>query len=452
MVSIKYVKVLEEEMSKQKNASKAGIKKSDRENDIFTKQTSLIQNFKSVRNFTGTLCEPLAEEDCVIQSMPDVSPTKWHLAHTTWFFETFVLKKAISEYLNFHPTYSFLFNSYYVQAGERFPRPDRGLLSRPTVEEVLEYRDYVDEKMIELLENSSDEKLKEIESIVELGLNHEQQHQELILTDIKHVFSINPLHPAYTNSEMQEVKYIKDLDWIPFNEGLYEIGHDGKEFSFDNERPRHRVFLESFKIGSRLITNGEYLDFIHDGGYRTPELWLSDGWYAAQQGNWEAPLYWENRKGDWHLMTLNGPKEVNPTEPVCHVSFYEADAFARWAGARLSTEAEWEVAASTVSVQGNFVENGKFHPQPLAELIKEVSLEQMYGDVWEWTQSAYLPYPRFKPAEGALGEYNGKFMINQNVLKGGSCATSLWHIRKTYRNFFPPSARWQFSGIRLAKD
>lgn len=439
-------------MSKQKNISKPEVKQNNKEDDIFTKQTSLIQNYKSVRNFTEALCEPLAEEDCVIQSMPDVSPTRWHLAHTTWFFETFVLKNVVVDYMNYHPMYSFLFNSYYVQAGERFPRSQRGLLSRPTIEEIFEYRSFIDEKMIQLLETTSDEKLKDIESIVELGINHEQQHQELILTDLKHVFSINPLHPAYSKSEMQEVKHIQDLEWIHFNEGLYEIGNAGKEFSFDNEKPKHRVFLESFSLGSRLVTNGEFLDFIHDGGYQRPELWLSDGWYTAQQGNWEAPLYWENRQGDWHMFTLNGFREVNPMEPVCHMSFYEADAFARWAGARLPNESEWEVAASTVPIQGNFVENGKFHPQPLVELTKDLSLEQMFGDVWEWTQSAYLPYPRYKPAEGALGEYNGKFMVNQNVLRGGSCATSLWHIRKTYRNFFPPNARWQFSGFRLAKD
>lgn len=436
----------------KKNAQKPASEKFEKENEIFTRQSSLLQNYKSVRKFSRSLCEPLVTEDFIIQSMPDVSPTKWHLAHTTWFFETFVLKKIIDDYLNFHPMYSYLFNSYYVQAGERFPRPERGLLSRPTVEEVLSYRDFVDEKIIGLLENSGDDKIKEIESIIELGLNHEQQHQELMLTDIKHVFSINPLHPAYSNSEKQELKYMQELEWIPFDEGIYTIGHDGKEFCFDNEKPQHRVFLESFKLGSRLVTNGEYLEFIHAGGYKTPELWLSDGWYAARQGNWEAPLYWENRKGDWHMMTLNGFREVNPAEPVCHVSLYEADAFARWAGARLPSEAEWETAASAVPVQGNFVENGKFHPEPLTELTNEQTLEQMYGDVWEWTQSAYSAYPGYKPPEGALGEYNGKFMINQNVLKGGSCATSLWHIRKTYRNFFPPGARWQFSGIRLAKD
>jgi ergothioneine biosynthesis protein EgtB len=438
-------------MGKQKDIVKTRIKRKEKEDNLFSKKTSLIQNYKSVRNFTASLCRPLTTEDYVIQSMPDTSPAKWHLAHTTWFFETFILKGTAADYTGFHPVFGYLFNSYYVQAGERFPRPQRGLLSRPTVEEVFKYREYVDEKILELLETLPDEKLKDIESIIELGLNHEQQHQELILTDIKHMFSLNPLHPVYSNSEVQETRNVRNMEWIPFNEGLYTIGNTGKEFCYDNEMPQHKVYLNSFKLGSRLVTNGEYLDFINAGGYETPELWLSDGWYAAQQGNWNAPLYWEKIKSNWHTMTLSGFREINPAEPVCHVSYYEAEAYAHWAGARLPSEAEWESAASTVNVEGNFVENGIFHPVPPDELTSEPALEQMFGDVWEWTQSAYLPYPGFKPMNGALGEYNGKFMVNQQVLRGGSCATSLWHIRKTYRNFFPPSARWQFSGIRLAR-
>jgi ergothioneine biosynthesis protein EgtB len=266
------------------------------------------------------------------------------------------------------------------------------------------------------------------------------------------MFSLNPLHPVYSKSEIKEIKNIREMEWVPFSEGLYTIGNDSKGFCFDNEKPQHKVYLNSFKLGSRLVTNSEYLDFINAGGYKTPELWLSDGWYAVQQNGWNAPLYWEKINGNWNMMTLNGFREVNPAEPVCHVSYYEADAYAHWAGARLPNEAEWESAASTVTLEGNFVENGHFHPEPPDELLNGTELEQMFGDVWEWTQSAYLPYPGFKPLGGALGEYNGKFMVNQHVLRGGSCVTSLWHIRKTYRNFFSPAARWQFTGIRLARE
>ncbi len=426
-------------------------KKVDSSGNIFSFSNSLITNYKSVRNFSKKLSAPLQTEDFVIQSMPDVSPTKWHLAHTTWFFETFILEKFIKNYKPFNHHFKYLFNSYYMLVGERFPRPQRGLLSRPTIKEVFEYRNFVDEKMLELLETGDDEILIEIKKVLEIGINHEQQHQELIVTDIKNVFSLNPLRIKYSDGENVIPKSIPELKWISFDEGIKEIGFNGDEFSFDNESPRHRVFLESFEIANRLMTNSEYLEFIHNGGYNKPELWLSEGWYTKERENWKAPLYWENHKGDWKNFTLNGFKEVNPAEPICHLSYYEADAFARWYGAKLATEAEWETASETVNIKGNFVESGNFHPVPIQEENNENQLLQMFGDVWEWTSSPYVEYPGFKTLEGALGEYNGKFMSNQMVLRGGSCATSLWHIRKTYRNFFPPHSRWQFSGLRLAK-
>lgn len=423
-----------------------------RTDEVFSKRSALIQNYKSVRNFTDALCRPLAIEDFIIQSMPDVSPTKWHLAHTSWFFETFVLKEINKNFSFFNPIYNYLFNSYYVLVGDRFTRARRGLLSRPTVTEVYEYRKYVDEKVLEYLEQASDKDVEAISPIIELGINHEQQHQELILTDIKHVFSVNPLYPVYAQAKEPETVHIPSIQWVNFDEGIYRTGYEGTGFSFDNERPVHKVFLGSFRLASRLITNGEYLDFIEAGGYRHPELWLSEGWMTAESGNWKAPLYWEKKDGEWFLFTLGGLTKLNPSEPVCHVSYYEADAYARWAEARLPREEEWEAAASDHPIDGNFVENGHFHPAPLSHNTSIPILQQMYGDVWEWTGSPYTGYPGYKPSAGAIGEYNGKFMSNQMVLRGGSCATSLWHIRRTYRNFFPPHSRWQFTGIRLAKD
>jgi ergothioneine biosynthesis protein EgtB len=412
---------------------------------------SLISFYKTVREFSHTLAEPLEIEDYVVQSMPDVSPTKWHLAHTSWFFETFVLSKALSDYKSPNPQYAFLFNSYYVQAGERHLRPKRGLISRPTVEETYSYRNHVDESMIQFMENSDDKTWTEYAPVIEIGIHHEQQHQELIVTDIKHVLSENPLNPEYIHKDITNApKEAGELKWVDFDGGLFNIGNDGSGFGYDNEFPNHKIYLNPFKLGSRLITNGEYMEFMKAGGYETPEIWLSEGWATVETQGWSAPLYWEKRHGGWMHFTLTGLREVEPSEPVTHVSYFEADAYARWAGSRLPTEAEWEVAASNIEIEGNFVDNMNFHPSSINN--NGGALKQMYGDVWEWTQSSYSAYPGYKTPPGALGEYNGKFMCNQMVLRGGSCATSKSHIRKTYRNFFPANARWQFMGIRLAKD
>lgn len=412
----------------------------------------LIDSYRTVREFTEALCKPLCTEDYVIQSMSDVSPTKWHLAHTSWFFETFVLSKINPHYKPPHPQYSYLFNSYYIQVGKRHARPERGLLSRPTVEEVYHYRHHVDQSMLGFLKESSKAQIEEIAPVIEIGIHHEQQHQELIVTDIKHVFSVNPLRPVYVNLVNPKVSSVPKMNWVPFSVGLYFIGHEGDGFAFDNELPRHREFLESFQLSSRLVTNGEYLEFMEDGGYRRPELWLSDGWHAVEANGWCAPQYWEKIDGGWWIFALSGMRELDPNEPVCHVSYYEADAYARWAGARLPSESEWEIAASNIPVEGNFVDNGIYHPVALSDKKSSRTISQMFGDVWEWTRSPYVSYPGYKTLPGALGEYNGKFMSNQMVLRGGSCATPRSHIRKTYRNFFPPNARWQFMGIRLAKD
>ena len=412
---------------------------------------TLAERYRSVRSLSAALCETLVPEDYVIQSMPDVSPTKWHLAHTSWFFETFVLGPAIPDYRPFHPDFSYLFNSYYNAVGERHCRPRRGLVSRPTVEETYRYREYVDRWMLDLLEDADSDRLRGLTPVITLGLNHEQQHQELMLTDIKHVFTMNPLRPVYRERLIPASHDVAPLRWVSFPEGIYWIGHEGGGFAFDNEGPRHREFLQPFALASRLVTNGEYLAFIEDGGYERPEFWLSAGWSTVQEQGWKAPFYWEWHDGNWMMMTLSGMRSVEPSEPVCHVSYFEADAYAQWAGARLPTEAEWEVAATGIPMEGNFVEHGRYHPLP-APPAEDGELTQMFGDVWEWTHSAYSPYPGYKPLPGALGEYNGKFMCNQYVLRGGSCATSSSHIRRTYRNFFPPDACWQFTGIRLASD
>lgn len=413
---------------------------------------SLIDDYRTVREFTEALCKPLCTEDYVIQSMPDVSPTKWHLAHTSWFFETFVLSKVNPHYKSPHPQYKYLFNSYYVQVGERHARPERGLLSRPTVEEVYQYRHYIDQSVIEFLGEANKAQIEEIAPIIEIGLHHEQQHQELIVTDIKHVFSVNPLRPVYVSCDNPKASSVPKMSWVSFPEGVHFIGHKGDGFAFDNELPRHREFLEPFRLASRLVTNCEYLAFVEDGGYRRPEFWLSDGWHTVETSGWCAPQYWEKRDGRWWNFTLSGMREVDPNEPVCHVSYYEADAYTQWAGARLPSESEWEIAASNVPVEGNFVDNDNYHPVALSDKKSNGVLRQIFGDVWEWTRSPYVPYPGYKTLPGALGEYNGKFMSNQMVLRGGSCATPRSHIRRTYRNFFPPSARWQFMGIRVAKD
>ncbi len=406
--------------------------------------------YRAVRRFTETLCQPLVAEDYVVQTMTDVSPTKWHLAHVSWFFETFILRPHAPGYRPLDERYAYLFNSYYVQAGERHCRDRRGYLSRPTVEQVYAYRAHVDAHLLALLDEADEAAMQTLAPLVEIGLHHEQQHQELLLTDIKHVFSVNPLRPVYRPYTPVEGGPPPPLAWAPFEGGLYEIGHEGRGFAFDNETPRHRHFLEPFALGSRLVTNGEFMDFMDDGGYETPTLWLSLGWATRQERGWTAPFYWEQHEGAWHAYTLAGLRPVDPDEPVCHVTYFEADAYARWAGARLPTEQEWETAAQPTPVRGNFVEQGHYHPVPARD--DGSPLLQRYGDVWEWTRSPYAPYPGYAPLPGALGEYNGKFMCNQFVLRGGSCATSASHLRPTYRNFFPPDAAWQFTGLRLAKD
>ncbi len=415
-----------------------------------TSASDLADQYRYIRECSTRLCQPLVTEDYVIQSMPDVSPAKWHLAHTSWFFETFVLAPHSRGYASFHPRYDYLFNSYYVQVGARHCRPKRGLLSRPTVEDVYRYRSHVDERMLDFL--GTVEKGSKLHSLIELGLHHEQQHQELIVTDIKHVFSCNPLRPVYQERKPDPDTPVPPLDWVSFDGGLQDVGHDGVGFAFDNEGPRHQVFLQPFRLGSRLVTNREYLEFMDDGGYARPELWLSDGWDQVARRGWQAPLYWERHAGRWFAYTLAGMREVDECEPACHVSYFEADAYARWAGARLPTEHELEMAARTAKVEGIFVESRRFHPAASQAPSDGAPLCQIYGDVWEWTRSPYAPYPGFRPAAGAVGEYNGKFMCNQFVLRGGSCATPQTHIRPTYRNFFYPDARWQFSGIRLAQD
>lgn len=411
-----------------------------------TTQLTLLEQYQNIRQLSEYLCQPLATEDYVIQSMPDVSPPKWHLAHTTWFFETFLLLPFLTGYQIFHPQFGYLFNSYYELVGQRHPRPQRGLLSRPTVEEIYRYRAYVDEAMQSLLAQPLDSTLADL---ILLGLHHEQQHQELLLTDIKHILALNPLRPAYCPNLPIVSDAVKTKDhWLDYPGGLSTIGHAGKTFAFDNESPQHSVYLQDFWLAARPVTSGEYLEFIRAGGYQQAEYWLSEGWATVQTQQWYAPLYWEQIDTSWWVMTLSGLRPLNLDEPVCHVSYYEADAYARWAGKRLPTEAEWEIAASSLPITGNFLERGAYHPIPAQGATRP---DQLFGDVWEWTQSAYLAYPGFQSAAGAVGEYNGKFMCNQMVLRGGSCATSQTHIRPSYRNFFPPASRWQFSGIRLAR-
>jgi ergothioneine biosynthesis protein EgtB len=430
------------------------VLQSEDEAALATDGERLASLYQEVRRVTEALCAPLETEDYVVQPMPDASPAKWHLAHTSWFFETLVLKAEGAEDPSGSAQYAYLFNSYYNALGERIPRPERGFLSRPTVAEVYRYRAAVDERMRRFLGRATGDVLRRIGPTVVLGLHHEQQHQELILTDLKYLFSRNPLRPVYREQEPTVASEPPPLGWVRNEAGLRRIGREGAGFAFDNERPRHPVYVEAFRLSDRLVTNGEYRAFIEGGGYVRPELWLSDGWNARHEHGWTAPLYWE-RPGDgkdWRIMTLAGMRDLVASEPVCHVSYYEADAFSRWAGARLPTEAEWEVAAEPLAIEGNFQENDRYHPAPLSTPAGNGGPTQMFGDVWEWTQSPYTPYPGFRPLEGALGEYNGKFMCNQLVLRGGSCVTPRGHIRPSYRNFFPPEARWQFSGIRLAQD
>jgi ergothioneine biosynthesis protein EgtB len=409
---------------------------------------ALLARYHHVRRTTERLCAPLSAEDQVVQAMPDVSPTKWHQAHVSWFFDTFLLEPNLPGYAPRHPAYRVLFNSYYNGVGPQFSRPDRGHLSRPSVAEVQAYRGWVDAGMTALLERTPAERLAALASLLELGLNHEQQHQELILTDIKYNLGVNPLRPAYHAVTPPRGAAPPRLAWRDHAGGLQPIGHDGVGFAFDNEGPRHTVYLQPFRLADRLVTNGEYLEFMHAGGYRTAPLWLSEGWRTVQERGWQAPLYWERRDDAWWTQTLGGPLPLDPHAPVAHVSYFEADAYARWHDVRLPTEHEWEHAAAAELVRGNFQDTGVFHPLP----IERTGGNQMFGDVWEWTQSAYAPYPGYRTAPGAVGEYNGKFMVNQMVLRGGSCVTPQSHIRASYRNFFPPDARWQFSGIRLASD
>jgi ergothioneine biosynthesis protein EgtB len=411
--------------------------------------TTWADSYRRVRQASARICAPLQVEDYVVQTMDDVSPPKWNLAHTTWFFEEFLLRPFLPGYQVFHQAYGYLFNSYYEAVGERHPRPQRGLLSRPTVEEVYAYRDHVDRHMLELIAGIPEARRDEIEALLLLGCNHEQQHQELLLTDLKHILAANPLRPVY-QATPEIAGSAASVRWISHPGGLVEIGHEGPAFSYDNEGPRHQVYLRPFQLASRLVTNGEFLAFMEAGGYKEPACWLSEGWATVRQQGWESPLYWERSGSRWWMMTLSGFREVVEHEPVCHVSYFEADAYARWKGKRLATEAEWEVAAVELPVEGNFLDQGRLHP--IAAPAAGTGLAQMFGDVWEWTQSPYTPYPGFKTLPGAVGEYNGKFMCNQYVLRGGSCATPANHIRVTYRNFFPPQARWQFSGIRLAED
>jgi ergothioneine biosynthesis protein EgtB len=391
--------------------------------DVQTHGDSRTQRFVDIRTFTEHLAEPLSSEDQTVQSMPDASPTKWHLAHTTWFFETFVLAPHGRGYLPFDPAYEYLFNSYYEAVGPRHPRPQRGMITRPGVAEVKAYRQHVSEAMADLLAGGNNE----IDALVELGLHHEQQHQELILMDAKHLLSLNPLKPAYRTALPGAVHAVP-LGWREFEGGLVEIGHDRPGFAFDNEGPRHRVWLDPFAVAARPVNCREYLAFIEDDGYERPEFWLSAGWDCVKQRGWNAPLYWEKNGAGWQVFTLSGLRPLDPAVPVCHVSGFEAAAFAKWAGKRLPREAEWEVAATTDA--------------PLPDI----------GIVWEWTASPYVAYPGYREPAGAIGEYNGKFMANQLVLRGGCAATPAGHLRPTYRNFFPPDARWMFGGIRLAED
>ena len=424
----------------------------------------LRNRFHQIRDLTNSLCSGLEPEDCVVQSMPDVSPTKWHLAHTTWFFETFILKKFVPGYRAEIPEYAYLFNSYYNAAGDMHRRDLRGLISRPTVSEAQRYRVSIDSHLDDLLSDPDESVLDEIETILVLGIHHEQQHQELLITDIKHVFAQNPLYPVFRagkrrhtlRAEERPATKCRPYQFIQFDERIAEIGHDGSAFAYDNEGPRHRALVPAFSLGSRLVTNGEYIAFIEDNGYHRPEFWLSLGWMTVNEQRWNAPLYWIKRDGAWWNFTLSGLRAVDQSEPVTHISYFEADAYANWAGARLPTEFEWESAALGCPIEGNFVETELFHPAAAESTVsaekREKRLHQMFGDVWEWTRSAYSPYPGYRAAPGGLGEYNGKFMCNQYVLRGGSCATSRTHIRPTYRNFFQPEKRWQFTGIRLARD
>ncbi len=427
--------------------------------EIIELSGGLRQRFRRTRALTERLAAPLSPEDQTVQAMDDASPTKWHLAHTAWFFETFVLGRFQPGYGVYDERFAYLFNSYYEGAGPRHPRPDRGMLTRPTVDAVLAYRRHVDAAMDSLLGSTVDEHGAEIADLVELGIHHEQQHQELLLTDVLYLFSRNPLRPTY-RADLRSNSSTEDpaLHWRDLVGGVRCMGYDGPGFRYDNETPRHEVLVRPYRLASRPVTNAEWMAFMEDGGYRKPELWLSDGWATVQAEGWRTPLYWQRgEEGGYTVLTLGGPLPVDPRAPVNHISYYEADAFARWSGKRLPTEAEWEIAAGDRQPRGNTLGADLLRPVPAAANTDDVNandngLTQMFGDVWEWTQSPYTPYPGFRAPEGAVGEYNGKFMCNQMVLRGGSCATPDGHIRATYRNFFYPHQRWQFAGLRLAED
>lgn len=405
--------------------------------------SSLAERYLQVRRFSEQICAPLQTDDYQIQSILETSPPKWHLAHVSWFFETFLLKAKQTGYQSFHPQFDVLFNSYYETVGEFHPRPKRGLLARPTVEEVYAYRHAIDDAMLDLIGQQED---PEINAFIELGLHHEQQHQELMLMDIKHNFYVNPLKPAYRDDLATKQGATPDLAWFKQSEGVYECGHERTQgFGYDNESPRHKQYLHDFQLADRLVTNGEYLDFMQAGAYQTPELWLADGWYHIHHKQTQQPLYWQQIDGDWYEFTLGGLRPLNLDQPVCHINYYEADAYARWFGARLPTEFELEVVQAQQMMTGNFVDQAYLHPQVATKD------QQWLGDLWTWSSTAYHPYPGFTPLEGSAGEYNGKFMCKQMVLRGGACVTSHNHMRATYRNFFYPHDRWQFSGIRLAK-
>ncbi len=415
-------------------------------------KNAYLERFSKIRKQTINICKPLAVEDFVAQPIVDVSPPKWHMGHTTWFFEALVLENYLQDYKDFDHRYGFLFNSYYNTVGDRVQRPDRGHMTRPTVEEIIHYREYVDEKMIHFIKSESEKIDEHLSYILELGLQHEQQHQELLVTDLKYILGMNPIFPVYKDY-IEEVPDSKDTEvkFINVEEGIYEIGYQGNNFCFDNELSRHKVYLNPFRFMERLVNNGEYLEFIEDGGYSRFNFWLSEGWDWVKKQDIHAPMYWHKIDHKWYHYTLSGLEEIKPDDPVTHISYFEADAFASWKGKRLLTEAEWEVVCQIneplPNKDSNFVEKENFRPLPCKN-----GKMQLLGDLWEWTGSAYLPYPNFQKSDGAIGEYNGKFMVNQMVLRGGSCATPKEHIRNSYRNFFHPNLRWQFTGIRLAES